>query len=573
MVTKGISLLRRYLSVLVIGDEADPSTGAIVDCLSSHGHQVRQIHSISQAPGEMAARSPDTLVLGQPAAGDDWPGLLRRLGRDLPILPVVIVTAENRAWAALETSARVLDCLVQRLADSELARLPTLVTEVHRQATLESQNRRLTEIVQRQRRTLESANAQILEHRHRLLSQEGLRAAVELTGSSTRQLNQPLSALMGSVEMLRSRVGDDEGRGGDLLNRVLASADEISTAIARVQSLHSHRLETHLEGDHFVDLEQDSWKVLVGARDGEKRDRIETALGPRHGRFPTVWHPDTASALECLDSGIIDVALLDLDLPGLTVADSMHRAGLADPAVPVIFLTSEENPSRIGEALLRGAADCLPWALLSAEILTQAILQAVRQAQIEAEMEGVEDHLRVRVPIDADTGLSMPWRFHYALAEEFERSRRHRRPLTVMVFEIDHWDAVVESVGAEIARELIRQFGQTTGPGARQADCLALLPGARFAAVLPEARPSDLRALTERLAHQLHSSAIAEHAAAVCPTVALSFGLCGVDAPPHAASGEELFLRACDSLRQAQNRGGDTTLIWEMAVPLTAPAD
>jgi two-component system cell cycle response regulator len=556
----------RQLRLLMI--HADDDGGrALIGSLADAGHRVKRASSLTDALLVLGSDKYDLLILGDTSLEGHRLDLLRRLGKELPAIPVILLAHGDEEQLALEVStAGASGSLVECVDSSHMAFLPRLAEDLHRHAALERENRRLTRELRRRSAELQSANVRFLEHRQRLLNQERLSAVLEMTGATGRRLNQPLSVLLGSLELLQTRLGGNDDTLARLAQRIAASAHEIDAIIGRLVSLHRHRLQAHLGGDYIIDLDRDQWRLLIGVERREDVARISDCLGSGRGRFELIWTFSTDDALRWLTAGGIDAVLMSSQLPDLGGMDFLREAAHRNLAMPTILLTPESDVEIVGEALRQGAVDCLPWPLLSVELLTQSIHQALRLAQIEKSLATIEDQLRGQAALDPATGLSTPPRFHALLSEEFERARRHRRPLTVTVFEIDGWGQIAQALGGEGAADFLRRAGRALANHARQSDCLAHFADARFAAVLPETDAEGAARMTARIIEHLRRRMPGEtHHDREFLT--LSAGLSDTATSPAASDGDELLRRASEALGHAQAEGGGTVLTWHPPAP------
>jgi diguanylate cyclase (GGDEF)-like protein len=88
--------------------------------------------------------------------------------------------------------------------------------------------------------------------------------------------------------------------------------------------------------------------------------------------------------------------------------------------------------------------------------------------------------------IDPLTGLDTLLAWERALAAENARYVRYRRPVTVVVAEIDGLSRLVDRFGAEPARRVLPAVGDAMRRYARRTDQVAPVGGGRFLVLLPE---------------------------------------------------------------------------------------
>lgn len=85
-----------------------------------------------------------------------------------------------------------------------------------------------------------------------------------------------------------------------------------------------------------------------------------------------------------------------------------------------------------------------------------------------------------------------------SLAHEIARSRRCRRPLSVLIMDIDHFKKINDTYGHLVGDEVLREFGARLAASKRCDDLLCRYGGEEFVAILGETGLSDATNLAER---------------------------------------------------------------------------
>jgi two-component system cell cycle response regulator len=239
--------------------------------------------------------------------------------------------------------------------------------------------------------------------------------------------------------------------------------------------------------------------VLLVEDDPAARDLVRRHLDEHGYRLTAAIDGESAMALVRRDQP--DLVLLDLGLAGRPSGFEMLDLLQADETlagVPVIVVTDSADRDALVRALKRGAHDYLPKpfdlieleARCAAALRTKRLHDQLRRANRRLEHEALTDEL---------TGLANR---RHAL-EELERaaagSRRHGRPLAVLIVDLDHFKDVNDThghaVGDAVLVESCRRFARTL----RATDLIARFGGDEILVMVSEAPPVQVALVGDRL--------------------------------------------------------------------------
>jgi diguanylate cyclase (GGDEF)-like protein len=128
------------------------------------------------------------------------------------------------------------------------------------------------------------------------------------------------------------------------------------------------------------------------------------------------------------------------------------------------------------------------------------------------------------------------------------RSRQHGTPLTIVLFDIDHFKAINDSYGHAIGDEVLVRMAKLSQRLVRTDDMVGRLGGEEFVWLLPEVGAAEGANLAERLRDAIHG----QSGEGGLPPVTISVGLASRRGEE---SAEELLARADGALYAAKNGG------------------
>lgn len=99
---------------------------------------------------------------------------------------------------------------------------------------------------------------------------------------------------------------------------------------------------------------------------------------------------------------------------------------------------------------------------------------------------------------DPLTGLANHRAFHTALFSEVERARRHGRPLSLAMIDVDHFKGVNDVHGHIVGDRVLVEVARRLSLVARQGDVVARVGGEEFAWIIPESDLAGALRVAER---------------------------------------------------------------------------
>lgn len=123
---------------------------------------------------------------------------------------------------------------------------------------------------------------------------------------------------------------------------------------------------------------------------------------------------------------------------------------------------------------------------------------ALSRREIEHQRK-VEEELRRWATTDSLTGLANRRHFIEAAEREMQRAQRYARPMSVLVFDVDHFKLVNDQYGHAAGDEALRTIARVGLTSLRETDLLGRLGGEEFGVLLPETDIAGAAELAERL--------------------------------------------------------------------------
>jgi two-component system, cell cycle response regulator len=286
-------------------------------------------------------------------------------------------------------------------------------------------------------------------------------------------------------------------------------------------------------------------RVVLAHSSPERRARFARVLTEAGHEVDETDSADAAVAT-CLqtppDVAVVDAALEERGVLGALKADAdAYRSAVLLVEPPGLGLDDARS------ALRAGVQDFLIEPVTDAELLAR-VESAGRTKVLQQELLEQAQRLERLLFEDPLTGLSNRRFILTQLNGAVSGARRHGRPLSIAVIDIDHFKAINDRHGHAAGDEVLARVSAAMRGRLRAEDQLGRLGGEEFLALLPDAAAGDAEVITEALRAAVAGAEPGGRAV----TVSIGWATWGGKEGP-----DELLRRADDALYAAKGAGRD----------------
>ncbi len=279
-------------------------------------------------------------------------------------------------------------------------------------------------------------------------------------------------------------------------------------------------------------------------------------------------HPD--EAIEAAQRTRPTVILQDLVMPGidgLTLV-SQYRANPATRNVPIIVLSTREDPTVKSAAFTAGANDYLVKLPDTIELVARIryhsrsymnLLQrdeayrALRQSQQQL----LETNLELQRLTNSDglTGLANRRYFDEYFSAEWRRAEREQSTLSLLMIDVDDFKMYNDTYGHLAGDTALKQVAEGIGDFARRpTDLAARIGGEEFILVLPSMSRENMEIQADNLRAAVHALNVPHKSSSNDARVTVSVG--GASVVPQRGSSQEKLVELADQALYRAKRTG-----------------
>ena len=216
--------------------------------------------------------------------------------------------------------------------------------------------------------------------------------------------------------------------------------------------------------------------------------------------------PDPAKALFHTAPGNYDLLIISLGLAnfdGLRLC-SQVRSEERTRQLPILALSEVDNDARLLRGLEIGVNDFLMRPVDPNELLARVRIQIRRRRYAGQLRDNVQSSIKLAVT-DELTGLHNRRYLESHLAALAEQAYARKKPLALMMLDIDHFKLINDRYGHDAGDVVLREFALRLKLAVRGIDLACRYGGEEFVVVMPETDLGMAETIAERLRHAIAS--------------------------------------------------------------------
>lgn len=257
---------------------------------------------------------------------------------------------------------------------------------------------------------------------------------------------------------------------------------------------------------------------------------------------------EKASTLDCI--------LLDLAMPGSDSWDVLRqlRANPETAAIPVMLLTDgAPTEADMLKMVEQGAMDHLSKPF-SGTLLCAKVRAVCERSRTQRELKNKLQYALEHAAHDGLTGLFNRRYFERRLKEEIAHAKRHKRPFSIVMVDLDHFKLVNDTYGHEDGDRVLRHIADVVQEQLREDDVPCRFGGEEFVLLLRGTTGMAARIVANRLRANLAAKPIRLGPKNELRHITFSAGVAAAD-DRNSYAADDVVARADAALYRAKRAG------------------
>ncbi len=387
-----------------------------------------------------------------------------------------LYNSDNELRDVISSRARFVDAV------GEVKGVVGVLVDITEHKQMEAALRKATEELQANVSKLEAANRKIIDQQQAVIEEERLKVLLQMAGATAHELNQPLVALMGYIDLF-AFDRDDPVMVASHLDKIKVAGHRIADIVKKIQSIRPDQAQPAKAGQVIIALEREVNLLVIEDVDADF-ERIVAALADEQ-RIHITRAFSFSEALEKIADTSFHIIILDYLLPSGNGLEFLANLEKLQIDTPVVFSTGHGDEMIAAQAIQAGAYDYLPKSHLDRPNLLRVIAYTLEKHRLKGEVNQAMEKMADMSVRDDLTGLFNRRYMNELLEREFSRAQRYDSDLSCLLIDMDFFKQINDSYGHIFGDFVLKHFARHLAENVRESDFCFRYGGEEFLALLP----------------------------------------------------------------------------------------
>ena len=395
---------------------------------------------------------------------------------------------------------RTIISLRRLILDNPKSKIEIFIAMYTKRKNLETTNARLKNTVEE----LKRANLKIVEQQKTLIEEERIKVLLQMAGSKAHELNQPLMALLCSIELMEMDK-ESPDKLTHHIELVKEAGDRISEVVKKIQTIPLDETRQHLDETSIVNI--DHKMTILSLEDSDDDFEMLNAVLSDHKQISLSRSSSIKDAMQSMKENEFDLILLDYllsDGNGLDFLRRMEKAGLD---IPAVVITGQGDEMIAKQVIQAGAYDYLPKNKIGEESLLRILTNTIEKARLKREIKNAQKKIALMSIRDELTKLYNRRYFNEVIEKEVSRAMRYETDLVLCMIDLDYFKKINDTYGHLAGDMTLSEIAAMLKKCVRETDLCCRYGGEEFTVIMTNTNIEGAEKVSERfrkmVAHRL----------------------------------------------------------------------
>jgi two-component system cell cycle response regulator len=472
-----------------------------------------------------------------------------------PHIPIIVLTGYDDQGLGIESISKgAQDYLIKQEINSHLLSrsIKHAIERKRNEQELKNVNRELRDTVKK----LKEANRRILENQKSVIEEERLKALLEMSGTTAHELNQPLTSLLGHIELMKLRK-DNPKKLAHHIDIIESSGKRIADIAKKISGLGLDDKKPYSGDSFIIDIHREI--NLLSIEDSDRDFEKIHDLLKDNDKIKLSRALSIEEATNMLKQGKFDLIILDYLLPDGNGIDFFKIMKKRDVEIPVVVNTAYGDEIIASQLIKKGAYDYISKKNINKKSLYRSINNALEKFRLKNEIKKAWEKMAKMATKDELTGLYNRGYFLEIFEREVDRAMRYENRLAFCMIDLDHFKIVNDTYSHLAGDMVLAEIGKILIQHIRLSDLACRFGGEEFAVLLPNTDIEKARMVCERLRKVIGEHPFEYQSSPFNVTISVGVAMYHrhEDQSP-----VNLLEKADQALYQAKNSGGNKVVVY-----------
>jgi two-component system cell cycle response regulator len=342
---------------------------------------------------------------------------------------------------------------------------------------------------------LKRANLKIVKQQKTLIEEERIKVLLQMAGAKAHELNQPLMALLGSIELME-RDKESPDKLTHHISLVKEAGDRISEVVKKIQTIPLDETRENLDEIPIVSI--DHKMNILSLEDSDDDFEMLNAVLSDHKQISLSHSSCIKDALHELKQNHYDVILLDYLLSDGNGLDFLRKMEKEVLEIPAVVITGQGDEMIAKHVIQAGAYDYLPKNKIGEESLLRVLTNTLEKARLKREIKNAQEKIALMSIRDELTRLYNRRYFNEVIDKEVSRAVRYQTDLVLWMIDLDYFKKINDTYGHLAGDMTLSQIAGMLKNCVRDTDLCCRYGGEEFAVIMTNTDINGAKKVSKR---------------------------------------------------------------------------